>query len=319
MSNIEMPEGGITLYAVWASNEFTAIWKMNDGTDNNFETMKVEMGQPITAPAKAPTRQYYNFVGWSKTAQGTVTTDFGTMTANGAEFFAIWDAIIEFTAPESFVTCEREQIIELSNISNKEIKFSWNVNGKIDTLQTGSTFDIPDDADFTGTITVTGSFGGKDVVKSITYQRKKMMTRTLWDDVITVANPDTAFASYRWYHNGTLVDTTEYYNEVGGLTGKYYLVATTQSGVEICSCESDFGDAPEATMSVYPNPTVEDITVAGSLIETGATISVIDGNGKEWLRKTVETDGCETVNVSQMPQGMYIVKVGDKVVSFIKL
>ena len=319
MNDIEMPEGGITLYAVWKPNQFTAIWKMNDGTDNNFETVNVEMGQPITVPTKTPTRQYYNFVGWSKTAQGAVTTDFGTMTANGAEFFAIWDAIVEFTAPESFVTCEREQIIELSDLSNKEIVFSWNVNGKVDTLQTGSTFDIPDDAAFNGTITVTGSFGGKDVVKSITYQRKKMMTRTLWDDVITVVNPNTAFASYRWYHNDVLVDTTEYYNEVGGLTGKYYLVATTQSGVEICSCESDFGSTPEATMTVYPNPTVDDITVAGSLIETGATISVIDGNGKEWLRKTVETDGSETIRVSQMPQGMYIVKVGGKVVSFIKL
>ena len=319
MSNIEMPEGGINLYAVWKPNEFTAIWKMNDGTDNNFETMKIEMGQTITAPAKNPTRQYYTFVGWSKSAQGQVTTNFGTMTANGAEFFAIWDAIVEFTAPESFVTCEREQKIELSGLSNKEIKFSWSVNGKVDASQTGSTFDIPEDADYSGTITVTGSFGGKDVTKSITYQRKKMMTRTLWDDVITVVNPDTAFVSYRWYHNGEMVDTTEYYNEAGGLTGKYYLVATTQSGVEICSCESDFGAAPEVTMTVFPNPTVDDITVAGSLIETGATISVIDGNGKEWLRKTVETDGKETVKVSQMPQGMYIVKVGDKVVSFIKL
>ncbi|MBO7495452.1 MAG: InlB B-repeat-containing protein [Salinivirgaceae bacterium] len=319
MSNIEMPEGGINLYAVWKPNEFTAIWKMNDGTDNNFETMKIEMGQTITAPAKNPTRQYYTFVGWSKSAQGQATTNFGTMTADGAEFFAIWDAIVEFTAPESFVTCEREQKIELSGLSNKEIKFSWSVNGKVDASQTGSTFDIPEDADYSGTITVTGSFGGKDVTKSITYQRKKMMTRTLWNDVITVVNPDTAFASYRWYHNGELVDTTEYYNEVGGLTGKYYLVATTESGVEICSCESDFGAAPEVTMTVFPNPTVDDITVAGSLIETGATISVIDDNGKEWLRKTVETDGSETVRVSQMPQGMYLVKVGDKVVSFIKL
>ncbi len=319
MSNIEMPEGGITLYAVWASNEFTAIWKMNDGTDNNFETMKVEMGQTITAPAKNPTRQYYEFVGWSKTAQGSVTTDFGTMTADGAEFFAIWDAIVEFNAPETFVTCEREQNIELGGLSNKEIKFTWKVNDKVDATQTGTTFDIPEDAAFSGTITVTGSFGGKDVTKTITYQRKKMMTRTLWDDVITVANPDTTFVSYRWYHNGTLVDTTEYYNEVGGLTGKYYLIATTESGTEICSCESYFGGAQEATMTVYPNPTVDDVTVAGSLIEAGATISVIDGNGKEWLRKTVETDGSETVNVSQMPQGMYIVKVGDKVVSFIKL
>ena len=106
---------------------------------------------------------------------------------------------------------------------------------------------------------------------------------------------------------------------MGGLTGKYYLIATTESGVEICSCESDFGASTEVTMTVFPNPTVDNITVAGSLIEAGATISVIDGNGKEWLRKTVETDGSENVRVSQMPQGMYIVKVGDKVVSFIKL
>ena len=319
MSNIEMPEGGISMYAVWKPNDFTAIWKMNDGTDNNFETMNVEMGQTIKAPAKNPTRQYYEFVGWSKTSQGSITTDFGTMTADGAEFFAIWDAIVEFNAPETFVTCEREQKIELSGLSNNEIKFTWKVNDKVDATQTGTTFDIPEDAAFSGTITVTGSFGGKDVAKTITYQRKKMMTRTLWDDVITVANLDTAFVSYRWYHDGELVDTTEYYNQAGGLTGKYYLIATTESGVEICSCESDFGSSPEATMTVFPNPTVDNITVAGSLIEAGATISVIDGNGKEWLRKTIETDGSETVRVSQMPEGMYIVKVGDKVVSFIKL
>ena len=319
MSEIEMPEGGINLYAVWKPNDFTAIWKMNDGTDNNFETMEIEMGQAITAPNKKPARQYFNFVGWAKTAQGQTITDFGTMTANGAEFYAIWDAIVEFEAPAEFVTCERDEIIKLKALSNNQITFRWDVNGNVDSTQIGATFDIPDNAAVSGTITVTGSFGGKDVTKTITYLRKKMMIRTLWDDVITVVNPDTAFASYRWYHNDVLVDTTEYYNEVGGLTGKYYLVATTQSGVEICSCESDFGSAPEATMSVYPNPTVDDITVAGSLIEAGATISVIDGNGKVWLRKTIESDGQETIGVSQMPQGMYIVKVGDKVVSFIKL
>ena len=135
-----------------------------------------------------------------------------------------------------------------------------------------------------------------------------------------MANPDNAFVSYRWYHNGVLVDTTEYYNEVGGLTGKYYLIATIESGAEICSCESDFTTKDETVaLSAFPNPTTESITVTGALIESGATLDISDGNGKIWLRKTIETDGSETVNVSQMPQGMYIVKVGDKVVSFIKL
>jgi uncharacterized repeat protein (TIGR02543 family) len=300
-------------------NSYNLTWNFNGGTaTGNYTNGQVLFGTPITAPA--PTKDGFEFVSWENLQ--------ATMPASDLTCTAVWkegplDERISFTVPETVKGCEKTRI-EATNLAPANIKFSWSVNGVVDESQTGATFIIPDNAASTGIITVTGTATGSNGSESslsyqIQYNVQRKIITTLWDDVITVINTDTAFASYRWYHNDILVDTTEYYNEIGGLTGKYYLVATTQSGVEICSCESDFGSAPEATMSAYPNPTVDNITVAGSLIEAGATISIIDGNGKEWLRKTVENDGSETIGVSQMPQGMYIVKVGNKVVSFIKL
>ena len=300
-------------------NSYKLTWNFEGGTaTGDYTNGNVLFGAPIVAPV--PTKEGFEFVSWNNLQ--------ATMPASDLTCTAVWkeeplDEPIYFTVPETVKGCEKTHI-EATNLSSANIKFIWSVNGVVDESQTGATFIIPENAASTGVISVTGSATSSNGHTStlsyqIQYNIQRQITRTLWDDVITVVNTDSMFASYRWYHNGELIDTTEYYNEVGGLTGKYYLVATTQSGVEICSCESDFGSAPEATMTVYPNPTVDDITVAGSLIETGSTISVIDGNGKEWLRKTVENNGSETIRVSQMPQGMYIVKVGGKVVSFIKL
>ena len=301
-------------------NSYRLTWNFNGGKASGEYTNadSVMFGAPIVAPKLE--KAGYDFKSWNNLPT--------TMPAHDVTIAAVWveKPIVEpvrFTAPTTFDVCEREKSIVLTNImGGNDIMFKWSIDGKVDESQTGPEFFIPEDAPASGTITVTGyipNAEGSARTEQIEYKHRKRITATLWDDVITAVRTDYLFESYRWYHNGELVDTTEYYNEVGGLTGKYYLIATTESGVEICSCESDFGSSPEATMTVFPNPTVDNITVAGSLIEAGATISVIDGNGKEWLRKTIETDGSETVRVSQMPEGMYIVKVGDKVVSFIKL
>ncbi len=301
-------------------NSYKLTWNFDGGTaTGNYTNGNVLFGTPIVAPA--PTKDGFKFVSWGNL--------LATMPARDLTCTAKWtedpqDERIFFAVPETVSGCEKANI-EATNLTPADIKFSWSVNGVTDESQTGATFSIPENAASKGVITVTGTATGSNGRTStlsyeIQYNVQRLITRTLWDDVITVANPDNIFVSYRWYHNGTLIDTTEYYNEVGGLTGKYYLVATTESGAEICSCESDFTtNAETVALSAFPNPTTESITVTGALIEAGATLDISDGNGKIWLRKTVETDGSETVNVSQMPQGMYIVKVGDKVVSFIKL
>ncbi|MBR5644221.1 MAG: leucine-rich repeat protein, partial [Salinivirgaceae bacterium] len=261
-------------------NNYNLTWNFNGGTTTGeYTSGQVLFGTPIIAPT--PTKEGFGFKSWDNLP--------ATMPAHDVTITAVWEEQpkvepVSFTAPATFDVCEREKSIVLTNISGgKEIKFEWSIDGKVDKSQTGPEFYIPEDAPVNGTISVTGyipNASGSARTEQIVYKQRKRITTSLWDDVITAICTNYSFESFRWYHNGTLVDTTEYYNEVGGLTGKYYLVATTESGVEICSCESDFGAAPEATMAVYPNPTVDNITVAGSLIETGATISVIDGNGK---------------------------------------
>ena len=313
-----MPSGGTSFYAIWSLNQFMALWKMNDGTDAVFKSEKIAMDSAIVAPETVPTRADYMFVGWSASPQGGVITDFGTMNGEGVVFYAIWDPIVEFTTPDKFVTCENEKKIELSGVSHN-VEFVWSVNGVVDTTQFGPEYELPESSAYEGTVEVTGSFGGKNVRKEIPYQRKKEMIRTMWDDVVTVVNADSMFCSYKWYHNDQLIDTTEFYNEVGGLTGSYYLVATTSSGVEICSCDRNFGEKKEVAMTVYPNPVIEKAYVRGSILEVGKRIVVTDDNGNTILSRIVTKEGVEEIDFTKTPQGLYIVKIDGKAVSFIKL
>ena len=140
----------------------------------------------------------------------------------------------------------------------------------------------------------------------------------MWDDVITVVNGKGYFKSYRWYQNGVLVDTTDMHYEKGGLTGTYYLVATTVDSVEITSCEMNFGEPQPTAITVYPNPVVNSIVVEGDNVKAGNTITIIDNDGKVRIAKEISGEGSEEVNVSALQQGIYVVKVGEETISIIK-
>lgn len=78
---------------------------------------------------------------------------------------------------------------------------------------------------------------------------------------------------------------------------------------------------PDATIAItaYPNPVINTVLVKGSELKVGGQISIIDNDGKVRLVKDIETDGEENLNLSNLPQGIYIVKVGTQTVSVIKL
>lgn len=311
-----------TFFAVWQEKEivqYTAVWYYNDGTNSAFETTMVDFGAEIQAPSGKPNRDGYEFKGWSTTTDGAVATSFGKMSESGAAFYAVWEALVSFTAPETFNTCESgTDHIELTEISSSQIVFEWNVNGDIDSTQTDGYFEFTEDMALSGTIEVTGILGNVRVTKTINYQRNKDMLCTMWDDVITVVNGKGYFKSYKWYHNGELVDTTDMYYEKGGLTGTYYLVATTIDSVEITSCEMSFGEPQTTAITVYPNPVVNTIVVEGDNVKAGNTITIIDNDGKVRIAKDISGDGSEEVNVSALQQGIYVVKVGEEAVSIIK-
>lgn len=312
----------LLFYAVWEEivvPQYRAVWYFNDGTNSAFTTTMVTEGAAITAPESNPKRTDYLFKGWAASVDGAVTTSFGTMSANGAAFYAVWEALVSFTAPAIYNTCESGvDHIELTDINNSQITFEWNINGDIDSTQTDGYLEFTDDMALSGTIEVTGILGDTRVTKTISYQRNKEILRTMWDDVITVVNGKGYFESYKWYHNGVLVDTTDMYYEKGGLTGTYYLVVTTVDSVEITSCEMSFGEPEASAITVYPNPVVNSILVEGDNVKAGNTITIIDNDGKVRVAKQISGEGIEEVNVSALPQGIYVVKVGEETVSIIK-
>lgn len=309
-------------YAVWEEivvPQYRAVWYFNDGTNSAFTTTMVTEGTAITAPASNPKRDDYLFKGWAASADGAVTTNFGTMSASGAAFYAVWEALVQFTVPETYNTCESgTDHIELTDINNSQITFEWNINGDIDSTQTDGYLEFTDEMALSGTIEVTGILGDTRVTKTINYQRNLEMLRTMWDDVITVVNGKGYFQSYRWYQNGVLVDTTDMHYEKGGLTGTYQLVAVTTDSVEITSCEMTFGEPVATSITVYPNPVVNSIVVEGDNVKAGNTITIIDNDGKVRIAKEISGEGSEEVNVSALQQGIYVVKVGEETVSIIK-
>ncbi|MBO4587272.1 MAG: T9SS type A sorting domain-containing protein, partial [Bacteroidales bacterium] len=76
-------------------------------------------------------------------------------------------------------------------------------------------------------------------------------------------------------------------------------------------------DVAAAAISLYPNPASSTVTLMG--IEGMATVTVVDMNGRETGKWTV-SDGELTIDVTDMAQGAYFVRiVGEQVNAIRKL
>ncbi len=88
-----MPAEDVTVVAQFTKNSYTATFNAGDGAfatgDKTVET-DVPYAESITAPATNPTRDGYEFKGWS--TDGTnVIDNLGKMDDKGKEFIAVWD------------------------------------------------------------------------------------------------------------------------------------------------------------------------------------------------------------------------------------
>jgi hypothetical protein len=75
---------------------------------------------------------------------------------------------------------------------------------------------------------------------------------------------------------------------------------------------------PETSVSaikMYPNPVIDQLTVQG--LDKVKKLVIMDITGK--IRRTVNTNGDETtLNMSELPKGMYFLKTGNQTLKFIK-
>lgn len=312
-------DGSSVAKVYYSRNKYELKWELNGGEvidDNYTHAGQVAYGTPIVAPTLIVDDNSWRYV-WDSIPE--------TMPASNWTSTATWieGPIVEplnFEVPENFSTCDGDTKIEITEFKDGiGFTYRWSINGEVDTTQTGATYTIPDTAAPIGIIYITVSSGNENVTKTIHYQMRRRIVTTMWDDVITIDNTTGNYESYKWYHNGEFVGEKAYYQEVGGLTGSYYVVATTTNGTEIESCGDTFSRPAEQSISAYPNPTIDKVYVKSSKWNSGDRVTITDENGKVWKNYYVtDTENAE-FDLNNLLQGTYIINVGGESVSIIKL
>lgn len=146
----------------------------------------------------------------------------------------------------------------------------------------------------------------------------------IFSDVISIVDPSHTIDqnSVLWYHDGVYVGAGPYYQQPGGLTGSYFATFTI-NGVPNRTCEQDDfthypTDAATVNVTVYPNPTVDDVTVH---VENASTfthsIRVMNVLGMTLLDTTFEGDETK-IDFSRYTNGSYTVSVDGVVTRVIK-
>ena len=103
-----------------------------------------------------------------------------------------------------------------------------------------------------------------------------------WDNVLFIADPDTAFVKYQWYKNREAITKNgnkQFYYTGGtkmeGTTDLYYCEMTTRSGEVVTSCEHMFDSIPSsAERSAVEDLLMDDIHVYPTSVQAGGTIHI---------------------------------------------
>lgn len=117
----------LTLYAIWEANEYTITYDANGGSGAPSKQTKT-YGVDLTLSSTVPTRTYYNFLGWSTSASGTVMYEAGSQYTNNssATLYAVWE--LAYTRPRitDFVAqrCTSNGTID-DNGTYVKVTFDW--------------------------------------------------------------------------------------------------------------------------------------------------------------------------------------------------
>lgn len=192
-----------------------------------------------------------------------------------------------------------------------------------------------------GTYNVTIVFGdsrfpqlaSNPVTVSFNVNLPETYTMPLFSDVIALVDTCHCFTDIHWFHRANSTDTwTEileaqgqyYYQEEGGLTGEYY-VRASMNGLSVFTCpQTDVttliveDPAPEATVSAYPNPATDQVTLridgSAARIHTLRVMSVMGLNVES---RTFEGDETR-IDLRGLQAGNYVVSIDGIVVRVIK-
>jgi len=218
---------------------------------------------------------------------------------------------------------------DFTNLSVNATSFTWTFAGanpstSTDVNPTNICYSTPGNYDVT---LIASGAGGSDTLILPNYMTVYPFPAP--QGITQSGNGDTLYAnqgatSYQWYLNGTLIaGATDYYCLVLQ-NGDYNVVCTDANGCEVEAVAFDVVGIPEAgyyeTMpfEIVPNPVIDKFTThsrwlsGAQLRRTAVEISVYDILGELVFTVPQGASGKgqeATVNVSQIPPGIYFVKI----------
>ncbi|GHV64754.1 hypothetical protein FACS1894199_03750 [Bacteroidia bacterium] len=142
---------------------------------------------------------------------------------------------------------------------------------------------------------------------------------------------DYTFTSFQWYKDGVPMagKTLPYLYFPSGTSteGKYNVLLTTAGGhpFQVCGpgvevqhlMSDDFLEGLNINLKLYPNPVDEDLRIENLNLQTGAHLEMYNVNGVLMRQYEPNSEKLD-INVSDLPQGVYIIRQGKKTAKMLK-
>ena len=288
--------GDITLTAVWREEdqpdpnegkEWTVTFNLNGGSGSTPSSQKVVHGEKATVPSERPTRDKYDFIGWSTNRNTTSANINSFVIRNNTTFYAIWRSNITYynvTLSGGGSGCSNQRIEEGQRLTNcTPTRNNYTFNG----WQYGSTtYRNLSDISVSGNITITATWTENPKYNySITYVTNtdkscsNQVLNNSYDSSHTFTincNPGTPNAlkvfDY-WDGNGTHYSnsiTLRSSNPTITLTAHY------KDGVFNLTCVETKGSGGGG--SNFCIPKINDNTNSSLVLKKGKTIVKVDGS-----------------------------------------
>lgn len=150
------------------------------------------------------------------------------------------------------------------------------------------------------------------------------LTVAIFSDVVSIIKEDQRnYNTFQWYHNGEKLEeaTLPYYQEVGGLTGSYFVVVNEGTADEFRTCARDDWHNPlnqTRVITIYPNPAPESTHLKlHNFAEGEHSLSIHNEYGSKLYETKFEGDEIQ-LPTGQLVGGQYMIEVDGVTAKMIK-
>lgn len=126
---------------------------------------------------------------------------------------------------------------------------------------------------------------------------------------------DNTYNAYQWYLTPEQISGATNQTYTISQTGLYFAEVTDVNGCKLRSKVTNYdyiteiGSVTDSKISIFPNPALNNINLSG--IEINSLISITDVNGQTVISE-IANSNTRTINISNLSQGAYFVKIVNK-------